>query len=72
MHIGLFMCYAICIRLNTVYMLIAYMVKEIYFMKRITKMGDRYIVNIPMEYVQILKKNGMLGDQAVKITFERS
>ncbi len=66
------MCYAICIRLNTVYMLIAYMVKEIYFMKRITKMGDRYIVNIPMEYVQILKKNGMLGDQAVKITFERS
>ena len=66
------MCYAICIRLNTVYMLIAYMVKEIYFMKRITKMGDRYIVNIPMEYVQILKKNGMLGDQAVKITFVRS
>ena len=66
------MCYAICIRLNTVYMLIAYMVKEIYFMKRITKMGDRYIVNIPMEYVQIIKKNGMLGDQAVKITFERS
>ena len=53
-------------------MLIAYMVKEIYFMKRITKMGDRYIVNIPMEYVQILKKNGMLGDQAVKIKFERS
>ena len=52
-------------------MCIAYMVKEVELYKQITKMGMRYIINIPNEYVQILEKNGLLGDP-IKITFSKA
>lgn len=49
-------------------MCLTYMVELI---KKVTKMGTRYIINIPNEYVQILEKNGLLGDP-IKITFSKA
>lgn len=49
-------------------MYLTYMVELI---KKVTKMGTRYIINIPNEYVQILEKNGLLGDP-IKITFSKA
>jgi len=47
------------------------MVKEVELIKQITKMGSRYIINIPKEYVQTLEKNGLLDD-AIRITFSKA
>ena len=52
-------------------MCIAYMVKEVELYKQITKMGSRFIINIPKEYYPILKKLGLL-DGPIKIKFLRS
>tara|TARA_Y100000590_G_C15345384_1_gene873050 strand:+ start:573 stop:722 length:150 start_codon:yes stop_codon:yes gene_type:complete len=41
-----------------------YMV-EIY--KKITKMGDRYIINIPNETVEYMKKEGLIRDEPIKV-----